>query len=117
MKKQFFLLSLVFLAIANLFSQDISINLSIRWSDGPYILKTDSIVSYPELVMSYTNNSNENIYFRKFPYYRNGIPDFGWVELINIHDPEPEVYLDYPGYLKKHKFYTNIPKCFLQKSQ
>ena len=68
MKKLFFLLSLGILANANLFSQDISINLSIRWSEGPYILNTDSIVKYPELVVSYTNNSDKNLYFRKFSH-------------------------------------------------
>ena len=48
-----------------LYAQDISINLSIRWSEGPYILNTDSIVQYPELVVSYTNNSNKKLYIKK----------------------------------------------------
>lgn len=85
---------LLLLGSGSLHSQDISINLSILWSEGPYILKTDSIVKYPELVVSYTNNSEDNLYFRKFSYYRGGIPDFMWSVCINMngrmYDPSGE---------------------------
>lgn len=107
MKKSFFLLSLGLLAIANLFSQDISINLSIKWSEGPYILNTDSIVKHPELVISYTNTSNENLYFRKFMYYRNGLPEFLFICATTWVYDDPEMYSD-PDWLKKHTDYRKF---------
>ena len=90
-----------------LHSQDISINLSIRWSEGPYILNTDSIVKHPELVVSYSNNSNENLYFRKFTYYRNGLPEFLFVCLTTWVIDDPEMYSD-PEWLKKHTDYRKF---------
>lgn len=112
--KPYFILFLL-LGPVSLHSQDISINLSIRWSKGPYILNTDSIVKYPELVVSYTNNSDKNLYFRKFSYYRDGIPEFYWVELISIYDPDHEKYKDYEKYLKHHKLYRQIINRALDK--
>ena len=90
-----------------LHSQDISINLSIRWSNGPYILNTDSIVKHPELVVSYTNTSKENLYFRKFMYYRNGLPEFLFVCLTNWVSDDPEMYSD-PDWLKKNTNYRKV---------
>ena len=107
MKKHFFLLSLVLISIANLFSQDISINLSIRWNKGPYILNSDSITQYPELVVSYSNTSNENLYFRKFTYYRNGLPDFLFICATNWGVDDPEMYSD-PDWLEKHINYEKF---------
>ncbi len=98
------------LGFLSLHSQDISINLSIRWSEGPYILNTDSIVRYPELVVSYTNNSQNNLYFRKFSYYRNGIPDFGWEESFNGPKPEPEMFSNLREWNKKRRDYKNYIK-------
>lgn len=99
-----------------LYSQDISINLSIRWSEGPYILNTDSIVKHPELVVSYTNNSSENLYFRKFSYYRVGIPDFLWGAMETV-DFDPEMLeIGYHEYRKKHRDYiSHIVKSITNK--
>lgn len=104
-------LFLVFTNANILHSQNISINLSIRWSEGPHILKTDSIVKHPELVVSYTNNSAENLYFRKFSYYRDGIPDFLWgametvafdPEMLEIGETEyKKIHRDYIGHIEK----------------
>lgn len=97
-------LLLTFINTITLHSQDISINLSIRWSEGPYILNTDSIVKYPELVVSYTNNSSENLYFRKFSYYREGIPDFLWERSVSMEfDPEMLVV----GFVEYEKMYRD----------
>ena len=99
---------LLLLGSGSLHSQDISINLSIRWSEGPYILKTDSIVKYPELVVSYTNNSGDNLYFRKFSHYRNGIPDFYYEESVCIHATDPEMSkVGIIKWLKQHRDYRN----------
>ncbi len=101
------LILLFLLGSVSLHSQDISINLSIRWSEGPYILNTDSIVKHPELVVSYTNTSKENLYFRKFMYYRNGLPDFLFVCLTNWVSDDPEMYSD-PDWLKKNTNYRKV---------
>ena len=98
-----------------LHSQDISINLSIRWNEGPYILNTDSIVKYPELVVSYTNNSDKNLYFRKFSYYRDGFPEFYWVDFITIDDPNPKKHKNHEEYLKYNKLYRQIINRVLNK--
>ena len=75
------LILLLLLGSVSLHSQDISINLSIRWSEKPSVINTDSIVQYPELVVSYTNNSDKNLYFRKFSHDKNGLKYQGCYEL------------------------------------
>ena len=104
---QYIIILLLLIGSLPLHSQDISINLSIRWSEGPYILNTDSIVKHPELVVSYTNNSSENLYFRKFTYYRNGLPEFLFVCLTTWVVDDPEMYSD-PEWLKKHTDYRKF---------
>jgi hypothetical protein len=109
MKTKHKLLSLILIlsSVSLLHSQDISINLSIRWNEGPYILNTDSIVKHSELVVSYTNNSDNNLYFRKFSYYREGIPDFLWGAMETMaFDPEM-LEIGYHEYRKKHRDYRN----------
>lgn len=109
MKTKHKLLSLILIlsSVSLLHSQDISINLSIRWNEGPYILNTDSIVKYPELVVSYTNNSEDNLYFRKFSHYRNGFSDFQYYEIpdFNFYNPTEDEDHDYREYCKKHTNY------------
>lgn len=119
MKKQLFLLSLGVLAITNLFSQDISINLSIRWSEGLYILNTDSIVKCPELVVSYTNNSKDDLYFRKFSYYRNGFSDFQYFEIPDFHyyNPMEDEGRDYREYCKRYTNYRRTIREIIDKEQ
>lgn len=119
MKKLFFFLILQLFTITVLFSQDISINLSIRWSERPYILNTDSIVKCPELVMSYTNNSNNDLYFRKFSHYRNGFPDFLYFEIPDFHyyNPREDEGCDYREYCKKHTNYRKTIRGFVENEQ
>lgn len=83
-------LLLTFINTITLHSQDISINLSIQWNEGPYILNTDSIVKHPELVISYTNNSEDNLYFRKFSHYRNGFSDFSIMKFLILISTIPQ---------------------------
>ena len=101
------LLPIILFGTITLHSQDISINLSIRWSEGPYILNTDSIVKHPELVVSYTNTSNENLYFKKITYYRNGFPEYLFLCLNNWAVDDPEMYSD-PDWEKKHTNYRKV---------
>lgn len=110
---------LLLLGSGSLHSQDISINLSIRWSEGPYILKTDSIVKYPELVVSYTNNSEDNLYFRKFSYYRNGFSDFQYYEIpdFNFYNPTEDEDHDYREYCKKHTNYRETIRKVIDNGQ
>lgn len=64
------------LCAAKLHAQDISINLSIRWEDAPYIFNSDSIVSSPRLVVSYSNESDIDLYFLKIPREKYDLPGF-----------------------------------------
>ena len=68
-------------------------------------------MKHPELVVSYTNNSAENLYFRKFSYYRDGIADFLWgametvafdPEMLEIGETEyKKIHRDYIGHIEK----------------
>lgn len=71
------------LCAARLHAQDISINLSIRWEDAPYIFNSDSIVSSPRLVLSYSNESNRDLYFLKIPREKHNLPGFPCGQLVN----------------------------------
>lgn len=64
------------LCAAKLHAQDVSINLSIRWEDAPYIFNSDSIVSSPRLVVSYKNDSDRDLYFLKIPRKKYRLPRF-----------------------------------------
>lgn len=71
------IISIAFLlCAAGLHSQDISVNLSIRWENSPYIFNTDSIVSTPRLVVAYKNESNRNLYILKVSSEEHGLPGF-----------------------------------------
>lgn len=112
-------LLLTFINTITLHSQDISINLSIQWNEGPYILNTDSIVKHPELVISYTNNSEDNLYFRKFSHYRNGFSDFQYYEIpdFNFYNPTEDEDHDYREYCKKHTNYRETIRKVIDNGQ
>jgi len=57
-----------------LFSQYISIELSVTWEMEYDIFKKDSIVNTPKLNIIYRNNSNSNYYFSKVSDSRDGLP-------------------------------------------
>lgn len=95
MKRTFQLIIVVILTTSYLHSQDISINLSIRWNEGPFILNTDSIAKYPELVMSFTNISKDNLCFKKFSYYQFGLADFLYYEIPNFDHNTAKKHINY----------------------
>jgi len=55
----------LFLQTNSIFSQCISIELSITWETGYDIFKKDSIVEIPSLNITYRNNCDTNYYFFK----------------------------------------------------
>jgi hypothetical protein len=68
-------------------------------------------------VVSYTNNSCESIYFRKFSYYREGIPDFLWGAMETVaFDPEM-LEIGYYEYRKKHRDYRNYLETAINNKQ
>jgi hypothetical protein len=55
----------------SLFSQYISIELSVTWETGADIFETDSIISIPMLNITYRNNCDTNYYFLKVSPRKN----------------------------------------------
>jgi hypothetical protein len=64
-EKIFLILTFSFLQVNCVFSQCISIELSITWEMGHDIFKKDSAVNIPILNITYRNNCNTNYYFFK----------------------------------------------------
>lgn len=75
------IICLIKISIMNLYSQDITVNLSVIWLENPCVYKSDSLVSYPMFSITYTNNSNNDYYFRKFSHDKNGLKYQGCYEL------------------------------------
>ena len=79
----------------------------------------DSIAKCPELVVSYTNNSKDDLYFRKFSHYRNGFSDFQYYEIPDFHyyNPMEDEGRDYREYCKKHTDYRRTIREIINKEQ
>ena len=69
--------------------------------------------------MSYINNSNNDYYFRKFSYYRNGFSDFQYLEIPDFHyyNPMEDEGRDYQEYCKKHTNYRKTIREIIAKEQ
>ena len=65
------------------FSQCISVELSVTWDAGNDIFKKDSMVFIPKLHITYRNMSNTNQYFLKLSNSRDELPNIGCG--ISIH--------------------------------
>jgi len=63
--KIFFTTMFLFLQVQSLFSQCISVELSITWEMGFNLFKKDSVMSIPILNITYRNYCNTNYYFFK----------------------------------------------------
>lgn len=92
--------------IQQVFSQCISIELSIHWDRESDVFKPETIVCVPKLNIVYRNNSNANYYFQKVSTTRAELPiiPIG----TSLQYPVQE-YLN-PDYLKRAKLhgkYTN----------
>ena len=71
-----FITTLLLLQGQVLFSQCISIELSVTWTMGYDIFNKDSTISIPILNITYRNNCNEDYYFLKACYTRDNLPNF-----------------------------------------
>ena len=72
-----FIIVLLSLQGYNLFSQSISVELSITWETGHDIFIDDSMVYVPKLHITYRNMSNTNYYFLKISDDRDELPRIG----------------------------------------
>ena len=88
---------------ASLSSQNISIELSTKWVKGFDIFQKDSTICYPELIITYRNNSDTNYYFQKISNSRCGLPMLPCGTLLQYPIDE---YLN-PNYLKRTKTHGN----------
>jgi hypothetical protein len=88
MKNTLFLFQFL-LAIMPLYSQSVSIELSVSWRLEKNILEEGSIMNTPILNIIYRNNSSDNIYFKKIsmPDY-NELPKTSSGALVQISDKE-----------------------------
>lgn len=95
----YILLAIIRIIDINLYAQDISVGFSIIWIEKQCVYKSDSLVYYPMLRMSYTNNSNDNYYFRKFSHDKNGLKYQGCYELSQYG--EIDTSWNYANYLRE----------------
>jgi hypothetical protein len=94
---------LCFGKISIVYSQCISVELSIKWENKYDIFSNDSIVCVPNLIITYRNNSNNSYYFLKVSDSRYGYP------LISSGLMLQYPYEEYrnPSYLKRAKSHGN----------
>ncbi len=88
------------------YSQSVSIELSAKWVKGYDIFQKDSTIYYPELIITYRNNSDTNYYFQKVSDSRCGLPMLSCGTLLQYPIEE---YLN-PNYLKRAKIHGNYAK-------
>lgn len=72
--KVLFITTLLFLQGQFLFSQCISIELSVTWEMGYDIFNKDSVVNIPKLKITYRNNCDTNYYFKKICESKDSLP-------------------------------------------
>jgi hypothetical protein len=100
---------LLFFQMQFIFSQCISIELSVTWKMGSDIFKEDSSVNIPQLHITYRNITDTNYYFLKVSDSRNGLPMTPYAG--SLHPANCYDYFrwhnDYLGRAKSHNIYTN----------
>lgn len=104
--KTIYLYSSLFLLLCfklNAFSQSVSIELSAKWIKGYDVFQKDSTLYYPQLIITYRNNSDTNYYFQKISDSRCGLP---MLPLGTSLQYPIEEYLN-PNYLKRAKISGN----------
>jgi len=87
-----FILLLLLLQGGHLFSQCISIELSVTWHTGYHIYKKDSVVIIPKLNITYRNNCNTDYYFLKVCDNRDNLPNFICTILYYPSDEKPDCH-------------------------
>ena len=99
--KLYFIIGLLLLPGQFVYSQKISIDLSVKWENGSVVFNQDSIISIPELQVTYRNNSSDDYYFLKVSSNKKGYPLLPWGTLLQYPIEE---YIN-PDYLKRAKSY------------
>ncbi|MCL2435898.1 MAG: hypothetical protein FWD09_07165 [Lentimicrobiaceae bacterium] len=84
--KILFITAFLFLQGQFLFSQCISIELSVTWKMGPDIFNKDSVKSIPILNITYRNNCDTNYYFFKISPRKDGEPMVLCLAMVNYID-------------------------------
>lgn len=96
-----FLISIIIFTFSGmlLYSQCISVELTVKWNKEANVFRNDSIDCIPKLCITYRNNSNLDYYFHKFSNSEDEYPEF--ISGMMFHYP----YEDYinPDYLKRAK--------------
>ncbi len=90
----------------SVYSQGVSIELSAKWVKGQDLFHEDSTIYYPELMITYRNNTDTNYYFQKVSDSHCGLPMLPYGSLLQYPIEE---YLN-PNYLKRaqmHVDYSN----------
>jgi len=82
-------------------SQGVSIELSAKWVKGYDIFKKDSIIYFPELMITYRNISDTSFYFQKVSDGRYGLPSLPVAGLLQYPIEE---FLN-PNYFKRAKMH------------
>ena len=82
-------------------SQGVSIELSSKWVKGYDIFKKDSIIYFPELMITYRNISDTSFYFQKVSDGRYGLPSLPVAGLLQYPIEE---FLN-PNYFKRAKMH------------
>lgn len=85
------------------YSQSVSVELSTKWVKGYDIFQKDSAIYYPELIITYRNNSDTNYYFQKVSDSRYDLPLLSRGTLLQYPIEE---YLN-PNYFKRAKTHGN----------
>lgn len=101
--KLYISLFIVLCCSVSIYSQGVSIELSAKWTKGIDAFNSDSIIYYPELYITYRNNSDTNYYFKKVSGSLNGYPKLSCNLLLQYPYEE---YLN-PNYLKRAKSHGN----------
>jgi len=102
MKRQLLLiLSFLLLQMQFVFSQCVSIELSIIWKTGYDIIRKDSIINIPILNVTYRNNCDTDYYFLNLDGSENNLPRIPCTILDNVPYEE---YVQ-PNYIQSEKLY------------
>ncbi len=101
--KLYFIIGLLLLQGQFAYSQKISIELSAKWVKGYDVFEKNSTIYYPELIITYRNNSDSNLYFSRVSNSRCGLPNLPYGTLFQYPIEE---YLN-PNYLKRAKNHGN----------
>jgi len=104
MKTKLLYITILLLLQGNLlFSQCISIELSIIWERGYDVFKIDSIASIPKLNITYRNNCDINYYFKRLCVVEDSLPN---IACYMTCPPDYQKYKTIEDFIE-HNIYNN----------